>query len=437
MTPIRSVIAVSVILATSCGQPVQPPAMQPLAADDAEYTRGRLIVADGPSGKLTVLDLDDRTTPGTLMLDNPGLVYASPTSEAGLVYATQRMQNRTSILSVGTEFEPHEGHYHVKKVAPSLRPQALSGAMPTHWTFNEGWVTLFNDGDGTADFISEAQIARGELTPRRASTGLAHHGVALVHGQQLVASMGKTEVQNLADGGTMMRTLAAGATERAMSTADVAVGTFEMCPSLHGEFTTGKTIAFGCTDGALILTWNGSKFEPTKVANPSGRMGRVGTVEGHAKLPVFIGNFDLAPAAGMALIDARNGGRMVVKDLPTRRFAFKVDERGQWVVVLTMDGQLHRFKVSAAGDDLIADGAPLRIFAAYEMWPASGPRPAMAMGWDAAYVSDPRDGMVHEISLTKWAIEHSFMVGGQPASLALSGLSPDWEAKKPGTAEKQ
>ncbi|MCA2981106.1 MAG: hypothetical protein INH41_25755 [Myxococcaceae bacterium] len=415
-------------LASACGTPMTP-SMKP-AEDKAEYSLGRLVVADATTGKLTVIDLDDRTTPGTLMLDNPGTVYASATNPGGFVFATQRMQNRTQLVESGTEFEEHGDHYHVKKKAPSLKPTAITGALPTHYTHHQGWTSLFNDGDGTVDFINDTQLARGELTPRRAATGTAHHGVALVHGERLVATMSMPSVTMLPDGGMSTSNLAAGATDRALSAPDTVIDTFASCTSLHGEFTTASHVVFGCANGALAMKWNAAtkKFEGTVIPNPAGRMERVGTVEGHEKLPVFIGNFDRAPANGLAVIDPRSN-TISPMALPTRRFAFRVDEKGEHVLVLTMDGNLHKFKLNAAGTALVADGMPLKVMPEYAMWPASPPRPAMTMGWDRVYVSDPRDGTVKEVKIEEWKLEHTFTVGGAPASLTLTSMSPDWASK--------
>jgi len=424
-TPFGPLLA-GALIASACTTEMKP---EP-KTDEAEYSLGRLVVADATTGKLTVLDLDDRGTPGTLMLDNPGAIYATATNQGGFVFATQRAQNKTQVLETGTEFEEHGDHFHVKKKAPSLKPTAISGALPTHYTHINGWTALFNDGDGTVDYLSDAQLARGELTPRRAQTGTAHHGVAIVHGERLVATMSMPNVQMLPDGGTSTTQLAAGATDRLLASHDTVVDTFAGCTSLHGEFSTSSRVSFGCANGALVMTFNAAskKFEGAILPNPTGRMERVGAVEGHEKLPVFIGNFDRAPANGLAIIDPRNN-TITPMNLPTRRFGFKVDEKGEHVVVLTMDGNLHKFKLNAAATELVADGMPLKVIPEYAMWPAMPPRPAMAVGYDRAYVTDPRDGTVKEVHLEEWKVEHTFTVGGAPSSIALTSMSPDLAKK--------
>jgi hypothetical protein len=413
-------------LVVACGAPTSPA----VSDDQPEYSLGRLVVADAMTGTLTVVDLDDRSMPGTLSLDNASAVYASNTSSGGFVYATQRMQNQTNILESGTEFEAHEDHYHIKKKAPKLLPKPITGALPTHFTFNQGWVSLFNDGDGTVDFLSETQLARGEVNPTRASTGTAHHGVAIVHGERLIATMSMPDTQMLADGGTTIRELAAGATDRALARPDTVKDTFGGCSSLHGEYTTGDKVAFGCANGALVLTWNtaAAKFDSALIPNPAGRTERIGTVEGHEKMPVFVGNFDRAPANGLAIIDPRTN-TITPMNLPTRRFAFRVDERGEHILVLTMDGNLHKFKLNAGATAMEAEGMPLKVMPEFAVWPATPPRPAMTIGWDRVYVSDPRDGTVKEISVKEWKLEHTFTIGGAPASISLTSMSPDWASK--------
>jgi hypothetical protein len=424
---IRTELLAAIFLAAACSTEKQP---APSKDHQAEFTLGRLVVSDATTGKVTVIDLDDRSTPGTLSLDNPGAVYAQTTDVGGFIFATQRAQNKTQVLESGTAFEQHEDHFHITKEAPRLMTKAIEGAQPTHYTRHAGWSALFNDGDGTVDLIKDEQLARGEMNPMRARTGTAHHGVAIVHGERLVASMSAPDTQQLPDGGTMVRQLAAGATSRELATVDTVADTFKDCVSLHGEFSTSKSVAFGCANGALVMDWADStkKFEGRVIPNPAGSTERVGTVEGHEKWPVFIGNFDRTPANGLAIIDPRNNS-ITPLNLPTRRFAFRVDEGGKFVVALTMDGNLHRFQLNAAATALEAFGAPLQVIPSYDMWPATPPRPALTLGWNRAYVSDPRNGTIKEIELSEWKVGHEFSVGGAPASLTVTSMSPDWRAK--------
>jgi hypothetical protein len=97
-----------------------------------------MFVADAPSGKVTIIDLDDRGTPGTLSLDNPGSVYAQTTDVGGFIFATQRAQNRTQVLESGIAFEAHDDHFYIQKEAPRLMTKAIEGAQPTHYTRHRG-----------------------------------------------------------------------------------------------------------------------------------------------------------------------------------------------------------------------------------------------------------------------------------------------------------
>jgi hypothetical protein len=65
----------------------------------------------------------------------------------------------------------------------------------------------------------------------------------------------------------------------------------ETCPGLHGSAQNENQIAFGCTDGVLVITENGDNFTAAKIANPNTFTGttRIGTLLGDDALGHFVG----------------------------------------------------------------------------------------------------------------------------------------------------
>jgi hypothetical protein len=388
---------------------------------EGDHTLGRLAVSFADGGQIVVIDLDDRTT-SSLAMSNPPALYGTGASTAGVFYGVQRTSNRTQMVKSGVEFDAHDDHFHITKTAPSLMPAPIVGALPTHFTYHPGWAVFFNDGDGTVDYARESELMANAI-PLRATTGRAHHGVAVLHEDRLIAT--RPDPTQLPDGGYNI--LPDGVTYRALSAPDTVVSTHLDCPNLHGEHTERDTVAIGCGDGVLLLTWQAStnSYQAKKLTNPASVAGRVGTVEGHSEMPVFIGNYDLTPANGLAIIDPSKT-ELSVYQLPTRRFGFKVSMHGDRVLVLTQDGLLHRLALDAAKTSFVADGSPLQVMPAFATYP-SAPAPQLAIGWERAYVSDPRDGTVKEVSIKgALTVSHTFTVGGAATTLAVTSVSPDW-----------
>lgn len=394
-----------------------PPAMMtPEPGDEAEVTRGRLLVADGATAKLTVIDLDDGSTPGTFTLQGPAAVYTVAEDTLGFGFLVQRANDVTQLVTSGVGFEEHDGHFHIGKQAPALLSSTITGQTPTHFVQHDGWATIFNDGDGTADFLQTSQLAIGMVQPRRFATGLAHHGVALVSNGRLLAST--PDPVEPAPGSAR---LPIGVSARLASDTARLEGEFADCPRLHGEGTNDTRVAFGCSDGVLVLTWNGTAFTSRKLPNPAGvpATTRVGTVLGAHGLEVFVGNFG---ADALSIIDPA-AGTLTPVALPTTAFGFKLfhDEH---VIVLTLDGKLHKLDPATGA----AQATPLDVIPAYASAPTGhdAVRPALALGVDRAYVSDPRSGKVVEVDVEHWEVERTFDVGGAPASLGVVSASPDF-----------
>ncbi|PZR15047.1 MAG: hypothetical protein DI536_09740 [Archangium gephyra] len=384
--------------------------------DEAEVTRGRLLVADGTAAKLTVIDLDDGSKPGTFTLQGPAAVYSDAEDTLGFGYLVQRANNVTQLVTSGVGFEDHDGHFHIGKQAPTLLSSSIAGATPTHFVLHDGWATIFNDGDGTADFFQTSQLAIGMVAPTRHSTGFAHHGVALVSNGRLLAS-----TPDPVDPAPGASRLPIGVSSRLANDPTMLEGEFNECPRLHGEGSNDTRVAFGCSDGVLVLTWNGSKFESRKIANPAGipATTRVGTVLGAHDLNVFVGNFG---SDALSIIDPA-AGTITPVPLPTTYFGFKLFH-GEHVIVLTLDGKLHKLDPKTGA----SQGTPVEVIPAYAMAPTGhdAVRPALALGVDRAYVSDPRSGKVVEVDIEHWEVERTFEVGGAPASMGVVSASPDF-----------
>lgn len=352
--------------------------------DDAKHP-GRLVVADGKAGLLRVIDLEKGEVVGSFSAPGPANVYSA--GNGMYAFAVHREQNRVSVVYGGLRQEDHGEHKDLVVEAPYILQTFTTGPKPTHFSSHDGIVTIYNDGDGTVAVLEEKSLGLG-LRMREIATGAPDHGAPLAKGNVvLVGSLNRGVVEVFSQGGQK-------------------ITAFSGCPRLHGEAALGNRIAFGCSDGVLLLERQGNGFVSRKLPNPAGSPpnARVGTLVSHAKYPFFIGNF------GQGLVRVDN--QFSVYSLPANPVRFGFDKDGV-LVVLTADGSLHTLEAPT--------GKVIASLKVSEPITASGEgavRPGLALGDGRAFVTLPVKGEVLEVELSNLEIKRRFQVGGTPGSLA-------------------
>jgi len=373
-------------------------------------TQGRLIVNDAnpESPRAKVVDLDDGKVVGELpMLGTPALYATEATS--GFAYANQRTHNVVEIVASGITVD--DATRTVKKGAPAVLDERFTGLLPTHWVTHDRYIVSFNDGDGTFDYLLESTLGTGRVLRYRATTGRAHHGVAVIANGNVFAS--------LPDPNDPTAALPVGVTQRRLATPDVVVRQSAECPLLHGEGGSDTAVAFGCGDGVLLAERVGGDFVFRKLPNPDGTPAgrRVGTVRMAEGLARVIGNW----GNGFTVIDpSSTPATWTAVDIGGANLGFLVDEASKRIYALSGDGTLRAFN-GLTGAPI---GAPLAVMDAWA--PPSGtspPRPSLALGHGKAYIPDPRKGAVVEVDLATWAKGRTLQVGGQPSSAAAFGYT--------------
>lgn len=350
-----------------------------------EHHPGRLVVADGKIGLLQVIDLEKGEVVGRFTVPGPANVYTAPGGQ--YAFAIHREQNRVSVVYSGLGLEDHGDHKDLVLQTPYIWATLNSGPKPTHFKSHGDRIAIYNDGDGTVALFDARKL--GLVADfSEISTGAPDHGAPVPLAQAvLVGSLNRGVVEVYTYGGRK-------------------AAQFEGCPRLHGQAVLGSTVAYGCTDGVLLVEQRGNGFVARKLANPIGapQGARVGTLVAHPKHPFFIGNF----GQGLVRVDST----LSVYPLPANPVRFGFDKDGR-LVVLTADGHLHTLEP--------ATGKVLRSLKVSEPITASGEgavRPSMALGDGVAYVALPEKGEILEVELDTMALKRRLNVGGTPGSLA-------------------
>ncbi|MCC5880201.1 MAG: hypothetical protein JJU03_09955 [Idiomarina sp.] len=314
---------------------------------------GRLVLMESGSTRAHVYDLADDHTFDAIDLGFESAIYASPGQRYAL--AVQREQGQVRLIDGGFEVEPHGDHNHNHMHDPSLLSYSLIGEMPTHYDYFLTRGAVFYDGsDGVSskvEVISDHSIGEERLV---ASLGLSTnmHGAAEVRGEHLFA----TYRSDPAASSTLPDYVEV--YEQHGDHYDFVQRFEEPCPGLHGSAINLTSVAFGCTDGVLLITEDShahshdhdhADFEAAKIANPEGFEGRVGSLWAHEAHNFMIGRagqslvvIDADHDHGMQVIDWRAEGHTdttivsVAFNYSGNRFAV-LDSTGELTIIRLRD----------------------------------------------------------------------------------------------------
>lgn len=382
------------LLLSACNAPVEEEA--PGAS--------RLVIADALEARLHVYDVGEKRTLATLPTAGVSRLY---TDGAGHAWAVQGAAGRVQLVHAGLKEESHGGHAHYAREEPRLLDFTLDRPLPVHFVAHAGWVAVFNDGDGSANLVRIDSLASGTPEVRVVQSGKAHHGVAVPLGNRALLSIPPAEGKGTPVG------------MDAVSLQGERLERFEGCPGLHGEAARGSAVAFGCTDGVLVVTEEvGGALRSRKLANPAGAPAgtRVGTLAAHEDSAVMVGNWG---PEGLVRVDLASGA-LTPFTVPGRYVSFAFDRAGRRLLVLGTDGRLHR--VDPAGGQVEAS---VQVTSAVDTATAGAPTPQLAQDADALYVTDPSKGAVHRLDPATLQVTETYAVGGAPARLVVIPAAHD------------
>jgi len=351
----------------------------------------RLLVAslDGP--ELIVLDADDGHVLGRFTTPGPGRVYQLPNPQlAGVVH---RDANRVSFVHSGLTAVDHGDHMDLLMGSPYVLKTVNLGPLPAHFFARGNDIAVYLDGDGTMAWLDARLLGISLDFVDVPGFGADHGALAVVDGHLIGGGLNEAAVRVYDRQGTNL-------------------AAFEGCPRLHGQAVRGNAVAFGCSDGVLLVdSVGGGVFTSHKIANPPGspENARVGTLVGHDGSPVLAGNF----GQGIALIDPA-ARTLTPVALPAAPAGMRFADHGKKLLVLTLDGFLHALDP--------ATGALLGSVEVLEPWEQGAPRPSFTHLGDHAFVVDPAHDAVWVIDLDHLEVETHYDLPFTPGSAAVLAI---------------
>ncbi|KKB08421.1 hypothetical protein VE25_18845 [Devosia geojensis] len=365
----------------------------------------RLFVADHGEPVVRAIDLPTGDEIGAFPLASPATLYTTESKAA--VYAVQGAGNRVSVISSGLAFEDHGDHGDLEVSDPALLDVTLEDERPVHFVAHDGEVALFFDGSGVVQVVRESALLAGESAPRTFTTDAPHHGVAAPVGAHVLVTRPNADDPKALPVGIDV-----------LDADGEQIGELHECPDLHGEATSGHTLAIACAAGILFVDEGSPEPQIEFVAYTDDLPeGKVTTLLGGVGLKYWLGNYG---ADRVAIIDPADEVPFRLVDLPSRRVHFAIDPaRAGFAYVLTEDGVLNEIDIVAG-----TISRTLEVTQPYSMdgeW--SLPRPRIAVAGSEIAVTDPLNSMIHVVSTESFALDRDIAVQGMPYNIVALGGS--------------
>ncbi|WP_232667950.1 hypothetical protein [Pseudonocardia sp. TRM90224] len=400
MTLLRScALVVAVVVLAGCG-PAEPVAAPPeevphgyvAGAEEVAEAQSRLVVADGDTGTVRVLDL---TTEQVLEVAGVGRVEAI-SGDGRFAYLTTG--GGVHVVDGGSWMVDHGDHVHYYRTQPR-DAGVLPGAGLTD-VHSDPVVSAVSRSDGSVVLLDRARLDAGAVVPEWTMTGPAHLAHAVPYREHVLVSVAR-EGQERAD-----------AVEVRTRRGDRVAALQTPCPALQGSALTRRGAVFGCADGALLVTERDGVFTGTKIPYPR-------PVPDGERVREFAhrpGSSTLAGPAGergVWSLDLARAEWTFVETGPV--VAVNTPGEGAPLLALTADGVLHGYDVATGRET--AQVALLRAPV-----PAGAPPPVIQVDPTRAYVNDPAAGSVHEIDYNDdLRRARTFDVPSRPAHVVETG----------------
>lgn len=387
--------------------------------DDEPKTQGRLLVAIKDQPKVGIWDINEATLLEEYTLTEPAsALYASPSYRYGFVI--QRIANRVNVVDSGLSQEDHGDHKDDIIEAPRWLAFGTDKTRPTHFTGNDTQSAIFFDGNG--DTTTPAQVGVfTEANIKNNTPGIwleytTHmHGAAQARGDYLLSTIRDPLTTNTLPDRVGLYKATSGFYNEQQIFSDT-------CPGLHGSAQNETQIAFGCTDGVLVITQSGETFTSKKIANPASFTGttRIGTVYGDENNAEFVG----VAAGQFFAINTSNNSISPINWINTdattapTALAYGFADEGELFVILDNQGWLtllntNNWTVSTRIQAITSNLSALPTGARFEL--------ALTPG-HIIYVSDPIANQIKHIDLDEAKVSGSLQLDATPSKIVWVGI---------------
>ncbi len=387
--------------------------------EGAEELVGRLLVGDGETGMMSVIDLEhgDVEQDAFDLGSRAGRIYATKSGRFAIAVSSDA--NTAHVFDGGIYLEAHGDHFDQVEVPVKPLGIDLSGDRPVHLYVGTEWATIFYDGSGDVVLLEEHELEEegSDYVPPKINAG-PHHGAAVPLEDELFAvSVQHPDYES--DPGEYRLPVGAG-----IVTLDGEVLHHEEgCEGLHGDAGNSHMAAFGCVGGALVVEAHDGEYEGMFIGAPAGSPDdfRLTSVWGYPGLYHF---FALGSAVGLYVVDPEEGGMeqfiAASEELNPINVAFSHD--GEALLVLMSDGELrmydaHDLDLLASADDFLTEPVETGFWA----------RPHFVTAPGAVFITDSLGGEVMQLDDHDLEVVNHWEVEGNPTKVAFVGIFGETE----------
>ena len=375
---------------------------------------GRLLVGDGETGALSVIELES----GAVHQDEfdlgsrAGRIY--PSHSGRFAFAVSSDANTAHVFDGGIYLVEHGDHFDLVESDISRFGFDLSGDRPVHMYVGEEWATIYYDGSGDVVFISEHELEHdgASYTPTVLNAG-AQHGAAIpIEGDLFAVTLQHPDYDTNPEDyrlpiGAEIWDLDGNVLHRA-----------EGCPDLHGDAGNGHMAVFGCTGGVLVVEAHDGDFDHVFVPAPEGSPDdfRITSVWGYHGLDHFFG---LGSAVGLYLVEPEAGEmeQLIPATDNLRPIQVALSYDGEHLLVVMSDGELRMYE--AHDLDLLASASG---FLSDDIDPGFWARPHIATAPGHIFITDSAAGEVLALDTHDLEVVGHWDVAGNPTKVAFVGV---------------
>ncbi|MBT0768242.1 hypothetical protein KIH74_04870 [Kineosporia sp. J2-2] len=355
------------------------------------------LVSLDASGQVSLLDLLEGTETALDAVEPADQV----TTDGRYVFAADA--SGVSILDSGVWTWDHVDHFHYYRSGATTLGR-LDGdgiaSVATGMLSTAGTTGVFFPGSGDAVLLDNQALSDGEITETLRVTGTPHDGLA--------APLGEGAVVSRSDDGTS-------ATRLDAVGADGSTITSIACPHASGTITTRLALVIGCSDGAVLATFEGENPVLERVPYPSGDDAPATVFAARKGRPTVAG---IGDGQGIWLLDTRERSWDRLETTTGVVAAAAVDDAGEHVVAIGEDGTVQVY--DAGTGEQLAVTEPLLATSLADPDLAGGV--SVTVDAQRAYVNAAAEGVVYEIDYADQArVARTLTMPTVPVHLAETG----------------
>ena len=382
--------------------------------EGAEDLVGRLLIGDGESGMMSLIDLEhgDVEQDAFDLGSRAGRIYTTKSGRFAIAVSSDA--NTAHVFDGGIYLEAHGDHFDLVEDDLERLDIDLSGDRPVHLYVGSEWATIFYDGSGDVAFLNEHELEEegSDYVPPVLNFGAQHGAAVPLEGDLFAVSAQHPDYDsNPAD-------------YRLPIGADIVnldgdlLHHDEGCEGLHGDAGNGHMAVFGCIGGVLAVEAHEGEYEGMFIGPPAGSPEdfRLTSVWGYPGLDHF---FALGSAVGLYVVEPEEGAmeQFIPSSEDLRPINVSMSHDGEALLVVMSNGELrmydaHDLDLLASADDFLTEPVETGFWA----------RPHVVTAPGAVFITDSLGGEVMQLDDHDLEVVNHWDVDGNPTKVAFVGI---------------